>query len=55
MTGASEKDASSPPDNRGEKLRILPNHSCLTAAMFDRYDVVRGEDVVDVWRIWRGR
>jgi D-serine deaminase-like pyridoxal phosphate-dependent protein len=39
----------------GEKLRILPNHSCLTAAMFDRYDVVRGGDVVDAWRIWRGR
>jgi D-serine deaminase-like pyridoxal phosphate-dependent protein len=39
----------------GERLRILPNHSCLTAAMFDRYDVVRGEEVVDGWRIWRGR
>jgi len=39
----------------GEKLRILPNHSCLTAAMFDRYHVVRGEDVVDEWAIWRRR
>jgi D-serine deaminase-like pyridoxal phosphate-dependent protein len=39
----------------GEKLRILPNHSCLTAAMFDRYDVVRGGEVVDAWKIWRGR
>jgi len=39
----------------GEKLRILPNHSCLTVAMFDRYYVVRGEDVVDEWAIWRRR
>jgi D-serine deaminase-like pyridoxal phosphate-dependent protein len=39
----------------GEKLRILPNHSCLTAALFDRYHVVRGEDVVDEWTIWRRR
>jgi D-serine deaminase-like pyridoxal phosphate-dependent protein len=39
----------------GEKIRILPNHSCLTAAMFDEYHVVKGEDVVDRWKIWRGR
>lgn len=39
----------------GEKVRILANHSCLTAAMFDAYVVVRGEEVVDRWRIWRGR
>jgi D-serine deaminase-like pyridoxal phosphate-dependent protein len=39
----------------GDKLRILPNHSCLTAALFDHYDVVRGEDVVDRWTIWRRR
>jgi len=39
----------------GEKVRILANHSCLSAALFDEYCVVRGEDVVDRWRIWRGR
>ena len=39
----------------GEKIRILPNHSCLTAAMFDRYHVVRGQEVVDEWAIWRRR
>lgn len=39
----------------GSRLRILPNHSCLTAAMFDEYMVVRGEEVVDRWKIWRGR
>ena len=39
----------------GGKVRILPNHSCLTAALFDEYHVVRGEEVVDRWKIWRGR
>lgn len=39
----------------GTKLRILPNHSCLAAACFDAYVCVRGDRVVDRWRIWRGR
>ncbi|MGH7751533.1 MAG: DSD1 family PLP-dependent enzyme, partial [Gemmatimonadales bacterium] len=39
----------------GSRVRILPNHSCLTAAQFDEYVVVRGEQVVDRWKIWRGR
>ena len=39
----------------GEKIRILPNHSCLTAACFDRYHVVRGREMVDRWTIHRGR
>ena len=39
----------------GERIRILPNHSCLTTACFDEYHVVRGEEVVDRWKIWRGR
>lgn len=39
----------------GEKVRILPNHSCLTVANFDEYQVVRGEEVVDRWPIRRGR
>ncbi|MCU0303568.1 MAG: alanine racemase [Thermoanaerobaculales bacterium] len=38
----------------GTRLRILPNHSCLAAAGFDRYRVVRGLEVVDVWRPIRG-
>ena len=38
----------------GAKLRIVPNHSCLTAAMFDRYHVFRGDAVVDEWRPVRG-
>ena len=38
----------------GTRLRILPNHSCLTAAMFDRYHVLEGGRVVDEWRPCRG-
>ncbi|MDH3291699.1 MAG: alanine racemase [Gemmatimonadota bacterium] len=39
----------------GSRVRILPNHSCLTVACFDAYDVVRGEQVVDRWLIHRER
>ena len=39
----------------GDRIRILPNHSCLTTACWDAYHVVRGTDVVDSWKIWRGR
>ena len=39
----------------GERLRILPNHSCLTAAQFDAYHVVRGDEVIDRWPIHRAR
>jgi D-serine deaminase-like pyridoxal phosphate-dependent protein len=38
----------------GTRLRILPNHSCLSAACFDRYHVVRGTEVVDEWHPVRG-
>ncbi len=34
----------------GAKVRVLPNHVCMTAAMYDRYHVVDGGDeIVDVW------
>jgi len=34
----------------GDKLRIAPNHICMTAAAHDRYHVVDGgKDVVAVW------
>lgn len=39
----------------GEKIRILEHHSCLTAAQFDKYYVVKEEVVVDRWKILRGR
>lgn len=38
----------------GKRLRIIPNHSCLTAAMFDRYQVIRDGAIVDEWRPARG-
>lgn len=30
----------------GSQLRILPNHACMTAAAYDRYHVVAGDEVV---------
>lgn len=39
----------------GDRVRIMPNHSCLTAAMFDAYHVVDGEHVLDTLPISRGR
>lgn len=39
----------------GDRLRVLPNHSCLTVAQFDEFVVLRGNEVVDRWKIWRGR
>ena len=38
----------------GSLLQIIPNHSCLTAALFPRYHVVEGDQVVDEWRPMRG-
>lgn len=38
----------------GSRLRIVPNHSCLTAAMFPEFNVVEGDRVVDVWVPNRG-
>jgi D-serine deaminase-like pyridoxal phosphate-dependent protein len=39
----------------GERVRILPNHSCLTVACFDEYAVVRDGEVIDRWPIYRRR
>jgi len=38
----------------GTILRILPNHSCLSAACFDSYKVVRDTEIIDEWRPFRG-
>ncbi len=35
----------------GTQLRILPNHSCMTAAMYDRYFVVDGGEPV-IQAVW---
>jgi D-serine deaminase-like pyridoxal phosphate-dependent protein len=39
----------------GSRVRIVPNHSCLTNACFEHVHAVRGEDLVDVWRVRRER
>ena len=34
----------------GNRVRVLPNHSCMTAAMYDRYYVTDGgTEIVDEW------
>ena len=38
----------------GTRVRIVPNHSCLTAAMYDRYHVLEQGRVVAEWRPVRG-
>ncbi len=39
----------------GSKVRILPNHACLTVPQFDEFHVARGDELVDRWKIWRSR
>jgi D-serine deaminase-like pyridoxal phosphate-dependent protein len=38
----------------GTRIRIIPNHSCLSAACFERYHVLRGTEIVDEWHPGRG-
>jgi D-serine deaminase-like pyridoxal phosphate-dependent protein len=38
----------------GTRLRVLVNHSCLTAAQHSHYNVLQGEQIVDRWEIQRG-
>ena len=39
----------------GDRLRILPNHACATAAQHGRYEVVAGSpDIVDSWERFSG-
>ncbi len=33
----------------GSKVRVLPNHACITAAGYDCYYVIEGTQVVDEW------
>ncbi|HUP46119.1 MAG TPA: alanine racemase [Thermoanaerobaculia bacterium] len=48
------KIAAAEPPPVGTKLRIIPNHSCLTAAMYDAYRVIEEGEVVDEWKPVRG-
>jgi D-serine deaminase-like pyridoxal phosphate-dependent protein len=38
----------------GSRVRIVPNHSCLTAAMYDVYHVLENGTIVDEWKPVRG-
>jgi len=38
----------------GSLLQIVPNHSCLTAALFPTYHVIEDDQVVDEWTPMRG-
>jgi D-serine deaminase-like pyridoxal phosphate-dependent protein len=38
----------------GDRLRILANHSCLTAAQHPHYNVIEKGEIVDRWEIHRG-
>ncbi|HXG83157.1 MAG TPA: alanine racemase [Pyrinomonadaceae bacterium] len=38
----------------GSRVRILANHSCLTAAQHDFYHVLNDGKIVDKWRIYGG-
>jgi len=41
--------------SHSSRVRILPNHSCLTANLFDYYHVVRKVLVIERWKVHRGR
>jgi len=38
----------------GTRVRVLANHSCLTAAQHSHYNVLEGENIVDHWQIHTG-
>jgi D-serine deaminase-like pyridoxal phosphate-dependent protein len=38
----------------GTRVRVLANHSCLTAAQHDHYHVLEGDQIVDRWEVQRG-
>ena len=38
----------------GTKIRVLPNHACITASAYTHYEVVDGTAVVDRWARIRG-
>ncbi|HLA95123.1 MAG TPA: alanine racemase [Pyrinomonadaceae bacterium] len=40
--------------NVGDRLRILANHSCLTAAQHSHYNVIENGEIVDQWQIHGG-
>jgi D-serine deaminase-like pyridoxal phosphate-dependent protein len=61
ILGFDEKKATKVelPVKYGQKLRIWPNHACITLAMYGWYLIVDSssdspDKIVDVWVRWRG-
>ncbi len=52
--GLGEPCAGIPLPRIGEKVLVLPNHSCLAAGLFERYCAVRNLEVQETWRPCRG-
>ncbi|MHA2378435.1 MAG: alanine racemase [Candidatus Thorarchaeota archaeon] len=48
-------DSSFKKSKPGLRLRILPNHSCLTANLTDEFYVTSGDEVIDIWNVYRSR
>lgn len=38
----------------GDRVRILANHSCMTAAQHSHYNIMDNGEIVDRWKIYRG-
>jgi D-serine deaminase-like pyridoxal phosphate-dependent protein len=38
----------------GTRVRVLANHSCLTAAQYACYHLLEGDRIIDRWQIYRG-
>lgn len=38
----------------GSRVRILANHSCLTAAQHSHYNIFENGEIVDRWEIFTG-
>jgi D-serine deaminase-like pyridoxal phosphate-dependent protein len=45
----AHRDGRSPELRIGDRVRVYPNHSCITAACYEGYTVVEGGEVVDAW------
>jgi len=40
--------------NVGDRVQVVPNHSCLTAAQHSHYNVIEDAQIIDRWEIQRG-
>ena len=38
----------------GDRIRVLANHSCMTAAQHTHYNILENGEIVDKWKIHTG-